>query len=265
MSETLIHPSAIVEKGAELAQNVKIGPFCIVGENVKIGANTELKSNVIVRGHTQIGEGNTFYPFCTIGLEPQDLSYKGEPTQTIIGDHNQIREYVSIHRATLKENQVTQLGNNCLIMGYSHLAHDCIVGNNVILVNGCQLAGHVKISDRVIMGGGTKVSQFISIGKGAYIGGGTGIDRDIPNYCTAYGNRVQLKGINIIGLKRMGFSRDDISEAVDFYRSMEASNLSPRAFVNNSSLMGDYLKNVLIQDIANFIDKSEIGLPPFMS
>ncbi len=259
-----VHPVSFVHPEAKIGNNVIIGPFCVIGPNVEIGDDCIFHSNVVVDGHTKIGKGNKFFQFGSIGAPPQDNSYKGEPTETIIGDNNTFREYVSIHRGTMKQDKKTIIGSNSLFMAYCHIAHDCLVGNNLTFANSVQLAGHVVIGDRIIMGGNTGVSQFVTIGKGAYIGGGSVIDRDIPNFCTAYGNRIRLKGINIIGLKRQGHSKEIVSEVVDFFRTMEASALAPRAFVSHAEFMEDYKSNVVIQEIAEFVRKSEIGIAPFM-
>lgn len=265
MSNSVIHPMAFVHPEAKIGNNVQIGPFCVIGPNVEIGDDCIFHSNVVVDGHTKIGKGNKFFQFGSIGAPPQDNSYKGEPTETIIGDNNTFREYVSIHRGTLKQDKKTVIGSNSLFMSYCHIAHDCTLGNNLTFANSVQLAGHVVIGDRVIIGGNTGISQFVTLGKGAYIGGGSSIDRDIPDFCTAFGNRIRLKGINIIGLKRQGFSKEEVSEVVDFYRTMEASALAPRAFVSHADLMQEYSKNQVIQRIADFIKKSEIGIAPFMA
>ncbi|MCE3013946.1 MAG: acyl-ACP--UDP-N-acetylglucosamine O-acyltransferase [Proteobacteria bacterium] len=261
---TQIHPLASVHPEAKIAEGVKIGPFCLVGPHVSIGSGTELISHVVVEGHTTIGKNNKFSQFCSIGAPPQDNSYKGEPTQTIIGDGNNFREYVSIHRGTLKQDGKTVIGNNSLFMASCHIAHDCTIGDNVSFVNAVMLAGHVNIGNRVIIGGSTAISQFVSLGRGAYIGGGSAIDRDIPNFCTAYGNRVRLKGINIIGLKRQGHDKAIISEVVDFYRTMESSALAPRAFISHPELMAEFSNNPIVKEISEFIKKSEIGIAPFM-
>jgi UDP-N-acetylglucosamine acyltransferase len=259
------HPMVFIHPEAKIGNNVKIGPFCVIGANVEVGDDCFFHSNVVVEGHTKIGKGNKFFQFCSIGAPPQDNSYKGEPTETIIGDNNIFREYVSVHRGTLKQDKKTIIGSNSLYMAYCHIAHDCNLGNNLTFANLVQLAGHVNIGDRVIIGGNTGISQFVTIGKGAYIGGGSVIDRDIPNFCTAYGNRIRLKGINIIGLKRQGHSKEAVSEVVDFYRTMEASALAPRAFVSHPELMEEFKNNAVIQDIAAFVAKSEIGIAPFMA
>jgi len=262
---SLIHPSSIVSPQAKIHESVKIGPFCIVGPNVEIAANTVLLSHVVIDGHTTIGEGNQFFQGCSIGAPPQDNSYKGEPTRTVIGNNNIFREYVSIHRGTLKENGLTTVGNNCLFMAYVHAGHDVGIGNNVTIANSTNFAGHVKVGDRVIIGGGTNVSQFVTLGRGSYIGGASAIDRDIPVFCTALGNRVYLKGINIIGLRRQGYSKQEISEVVDFYRTMEASALSPRNFVDHEEFMAEFKDNRVVQEMIEQIKKTEIGIAPFNS
>lgn len=262
---THIHPTAIVSPKAQLAENVVVGPYCIIGDNVKVGANSSLRSHVILDGHLEIGENNQFYSFCSIGTEPQDLTYKGEPTKVVIGNNNVFREYVSIHRGTLKEEGLTRVGNDSLFMAYVHVGHDVVIGNKCVIVNSVNFAGHVKIGDRVIIGGGTNVSQFIHIGRGAYIGGASGIDRDIPPFCTAYGNRARLKGINIVGMRRHGFEKPVISEVVDFFRLMESSALAPRNFVEKVDDMSDFINNEIVQEISKSIIMSEVGIAPFMS
>jgi UDP-N-acetylglucosamine acyltransferase len=258
-----IHPSSFIAKGAKIGNGVKIGPFCSISENVEIGDNTTLISHVVIDGHTKLGSGNTIYPHVAIGLAPQDLSYKGEPTRVEIGDNNTIREGVTIHRATLKENQLTKIGNNNYLMCYVHVAHDVILENNCIITNSVNFAGHVRIGDNCIIGGGTNISQFCKLGRGAYIGGGSGIDKDIPPFCTALGNRIKLKGINIIGMKRRGIPKAEISEMVEFFRLMEASSLSPKAFLEKSPVVSEYMSNSYILELSKFITESEIGIAPF--
>lgn len=262
---TTIHANSIVSDHAEIAPDVQIGPFCYIGPNVKIGPGCKLHSHVVIDGHTTIGRNNEFYQFTSIGAAPQDKSYKGEPTKTIIGDNNIFREMVQVHRATTKEIGETKIGSNGYFMTGVHIAHDCIIGDNVTLASYCGLAGHVHLDDFVIMGGSCGATPFITVGKSAYIGGASALDRDIPPYCTAYGNRIRLKGINIVGLKRRGGEKSDISEIVDFFRVMESSALSPKAFVENSELMEEYRNNNFISEIGKFISESKIGIPPFIS
>lgn len=261
----MIHPSSLIDPKAKIHESVKMGPFCIIGPNVEIGAECVLHSHIVIDGNTTIGEGNIFFQGCSIGAPPQDTSYKGEPTRTVIGNNNTFREYVSIHRGTIKENGITQIGNNCFFMAYVHAGHDVGIGNNVIIANSTNFAGHVKIGDRVIIGGGTNISQFVTLGRGAYIGGASAIDRDIPSFCTAMGNRVFLKGINIIGMRRQGYSKAEITEVVDFYRTMEASALSPRSFVDHTDLMAEFKDNKVVQEMVEQIRKTEVGIAPFNS
>lgn len=265
MSQERIHPTAIIHPEAQLAADVQVGPYCIIGPQVKIGAGCLLHSHVVIDGNTEIGERNQFYQFCSIGAPPQDMTYKGEPTLTRIGNGNIFREYVSVHRGTKKENEITEVKNNCLLMAHVHIGHDVMVGDHCVMANSVNLAGHVKVGDRVIIGGGTNVSQFVTLGRGSYIGGASGIDRDIPLFCTAYGNRVKLKGINIIGLRRQGYSKQVITEVVDFYRTMEASALSPRSFVDHEEEMREFRGNELIMEMVGEIRRSEIGIAPFIS
>lgn len=259
-----IHPSAVISENTKIGENVEIGPFCLIGPDVEIGDNTVLHSHVRIVGNTKIGASNQIFSFTSIGDLPQDLTYKGEPTTVEIGDHNIIREYVSIHRGTMKDRQKTTIGHHNLLMAYVHLGHDVDFGSHCVIANTTNFAGHVKVGDRVIIGGGTNISQFVTLGRGAYIGGGSGIDRDIPLFCTAYGNRVKLKGINIIGLRRQGYERQIISEVVDFYRLMEASALSPRSFVSNKDMISEFSHNEIIQLMIKSISESDIGIAPFV-
>lgn len=260
-----IHETSIVAPGAIIGKNVSIGPYCIIGEGANIGDNTRLHSHVVVDGDVTIGKNNEIYQFSSIGAPPQDLTYKGEPTKVVIGDNNVIREYVSIHRATTKEEGVTLVGSNCLIMAYVHIAHDCIIEDGCILTNLVNMAGHVRIGERSIIGGGTVISQFVSLGRSSYVGGASGINKDIPAFCTAYGNRIRLKGVNIVGMKRQGYSRQVIGEVVDFLRALETSPLSPSAYVEDSELMADYKDNQVIEEIVGNITSSRLGIAPFLS
>lgn len=260
-----IHPTAIISDGAKLHESVKVGAYSIIGPQVSLGEGCVVHSHVVLDGNTTAGLNNEFFQFGSIGAPPQDLTYKGEDTKVVIGDNNVFREYVSIHRGTTKENYVTTVGNNNLLMAHAHVGHDVVMGNNCIIVNSANIAGHVKIHDRVILGGACSISQFSTLGRGAYIGGATAIDKDIPPFCTAVGIRARLKGVNIIGLRRAGYSKEVISEVVDFFRSMETSPLAPRAFVEHKELYEDFKDNVLVQEMVEMISKSEVGIAPFMS
>ncbi len=263
MNEIKIHPTAIVSTNAMIDESVRIGAFSIIGPDVILGKNCIVHSHCVLEGVLEIGEGNEFFPFCSIGAPPQDLTYKGERTVVRIGDNNIFREYVSIHRGTMKEDLITEIGSNCFVMAHVHFGHDVRVGNHCIIANSTNFAGHVKLGDRVIIGGGTNISQFVSIDTGAYIGGASAIDRDIPAFCTAYGNRVKLKGINIIGLKRRGISRQIISEVVDFFRLLESSGLSPSAVIENEEMMQPYSNNEIVELIKGRIRNTKVGIAPF--
>ncbi len=260
-----VHSTAIVDPKAILGNDVFVGPYCIIGENVKIGNGTKLISHVVIEGHTDIGERNEIHQFSSIGVPPQDKSYKNEPTKTLIGNENLFRENCTVHRATLKQDKITVIGNNGFFMTGVHFAHDCNIGDFVTMANQTMCAGHVVVGDYVQMGGACGVTPFCHVGRGAFIGAASAIDRDIPPFFTAFGNRIRLKGVNIIGLKRRGFTKEEISEFIEFYRMMEASALSPRAFVNHVDNMKDYKNNTVINEVAESISRSEIGLPPFMS
>lgn len=263
--ESGIHPTAIISQGAKLGQNVTVGPWSIIGPHVEIGDDCRIHSHVTIDGHTTIGKNNEFHPYCLIGAPPQDLTYKGEPTKVVIGDNNIFREYTNVHRATMKENQVTKIGSNCFIMGQTHIAHDCVLGDYVIVANNADIAGHAKIGDRVYFGGVCSVSPFCKVGRGTFIGGASAIDKDVPMFCTAIGNRIKLKGINIVGLRRNGFDKKVISQLVDFYRKMEDSQLSPRSFVSQPNVQEEYGNNELIQEMIDFIKESKGGIAPFIS
>lgn len=260
-----IHPTAIVSEGANLHKSVKVGPYSIIGPQVTLAEGCVVHSHVVLDGNTTVGKNNEFFQFGSIGAPPQDLTYKDEDTKVVIGDNNVFREYVSIHRGTTKENYVTTIGNNNLLMAHAHIGHDVVLGNNCIIVNSANIAGHVRIHDRVILGGASSIAQFSTLGRGAYIGGATAIDKDIPPFCTAVGIRARLKGINIIGLRRAGYSKEEISEVVDFFRVMESSTFAPRAFVEHKELYEDFKDNILVKEMVEMIGCSEVGIAPFMS
>jgi UDP-N-acetylglucosamine acyltransferase len=207
-----VHPTALVDAGAKIAADVEIGPYCVVGANVTLGSGVKLLTHVVVEPRVSIGAGTVVHAFTALGLPPQHLRYKGEPTRLEIGKNNVIREHVTVHRGTEQGGGVTRVGDDCLLMVGAHVAHDCDLKNNVILTNGVALGGHVQIGEYAIVGGQCGVQQFVRIGKHAMIGGKTGVDKDIIPYGSAQGNRAKLSGLNLIGLKRRGFSRDDIQK-----------------------------------------------------
>jgi UDP-N-acetylglucosamine acyltransferase len=246
-----IHPSSIIDSNASIGNNVEIGPFCTVGPGVKLGDGCKLISHVVLEGDTHIGNDNVFYPFSIIGTEPQDLKYHQEKTGLIIGQGNVFRESVSVHRGTVTGLGETRIGDDNLFMGYVHVAHDCVIGNRNTLANYVGLSGHVTIDDFVTLGGQVGVVQFLRIGSYAYIGGASVIDKNIPPYSTGYGNRIEIKGVNIVGLKRSGHSREVISAISDAHRIYFRSELSEvEALRRIEAEMGDIEE---IQQFTNFL------------
>ena len=217
-----IHPSAIVDPKAEIAADVTIGPFCAVGPDCSIETGVTLRSHVTVSGHTRIGEGTDIFPFASIGHEPQDLKYHGERSRLEIGRNNKIREYVTMNPGTEGGGMLTKVGDNCLFMVGAHVAHDCLVGNNVILANNATLAGHVVVGDFVVIGGLAAVHQFVRIGAHAMIGGMSGVENDVIPFGSVMGPRANLSGLNIVGMKRRGISKDDIHSLRSAYRMLFA-------------------------------------------
>jgi UDP-N-acetylglucosamine acyltransferase len=205
-----IHPSAIIDPKAQIGSNVSIGPFCVVGANVTLHDNVELKSHVVVEGHTTVGEGTRIFPFASIGHAPQDLKYKGEPSELIIGKNNTIREHATMNPGTESGGMKTVIGDNGLFMMATHVAHDCIIGNRVIMANNATLGGHVQVGDHVLIGGLAAVHQFVRIGSFAVIGGMSGVESDVIPYGRVKGERAHLAGLNLIGLERGGFEKDTV-------------------------------------------------------
>ena len=214
----MIHKSSFIDTKAKIEKNVKIGPFCYVGSKVHLKEGVELISNVHIEGNTKIGVGTKVYPFASIGTAPQDLKYKGENNSLDIGEGNIIREYVTINPGTVGGGSKTVVGNNCLFMISSHIAHDCRIGNNVVIANNVPLGGHVTIEDNVVIGGNSAVQQFTRIGRLAMIGGMTGVLKDVIPFGLSFGNRNYLKGINLIGLRRKKYDNKKIMELDQAYK-----------------------------------------------
>ncbi len=247
----MIHPSSVVSESAEIDQSTKVGPFCVIGENVKIGRNNNLISHVSIVGNTIIGENNTFYPYSSIGSEPQDLKFKNEKTFLEIGNNNKFRENVTINPGTKGGGFKTQIKNNCLFMVGSHIAHDCKISSNVILANNATLAGHVEIDENAILGGNSAVHQFVRIGKFAMVGGMSGVEKDIIPYGLYLGIRENLKGINLIGLKRKGLSSSYIN---NIHRNIKNIFNSKDTIINNINKIEKESKTVPeIKEIIDFI------------
>lgn len=220
---TTIHPTAIIEAGAQLGENVQIGPFCTIGANVSLGDGVILKSHVTIDGYTSIGKKTEIFPFASLGHAPQDMKYHGEPSKLHIGSHNIIREYTTMNPGTEGGGMVTTVGNHCLFMVSTHVAHDCKVGDHVILANNATLAGHVEVGDYAIIGGLSGIHQFVRIGHHAMIGGMSGIEADVIPYGVTTGERASLSGLNMIGLKRRGFDKATIHALRHAYRDIFTS------------------------------------------
>ncbi len=249
----MIDKTAIINKDAKVHSSVKVGPYTVIGPNVVIGENTDIQSHVSITGNTKIGKGNKIYPFVSIN-DPQDLKYNGEETSLVIGDNNKIREYVTINPGTISGGGKTVIGNNCLFMISSHIAHDCKVGNNVIIANNVPLGGHAIIEDNVVIGGNSAVQQFTRIGKMAMIGGMTGVLRDVIPYGLSTGNRNSLQGLNLIGLRRAKFENKDILGLSEAYKEIFATkNINE----NISKLNGTFQENPLVKEVIEFITKDK--------
>ena len=245
-----ISKSSIISEGAKIADNVSIGDFCYIGPNVSINENSKIMSHVHISGDTTIGTGNIIYPFASIGTDPQDLKFKGEKNKLIIGNNNKIREYVTINPGTEHGGGVTKIGNNCLLMISSHIAHDCDVADNVIIANNVPIAGHCIIENDVIIGGNSAVQQFCNIGKGAMIGGMTGVNKNVLPYTLVTGNRCAYENLNLIGLKRKNFNNIMITEYKKF---IESKNFNNSEFENNDNSLILEAKQFLKRNINKII------------
>jgi UDP-N-acetylglucosamine acyltransferase len=249
----MIHKTAIIDPKAKIASSVEIGPYCVIGPNVEIGDNTIIQSHVHISVSAKIGKGNRIYPFVSIN-DPQDLKYNGENTNLVIGDNNKIREYVTINPGTAGGGGKTTIGDNCLFMISSHIAHDCQVGNNVIIANNVPIGGHAIIENNVIIGGNSAVQQFTRIGKMAMIGGMTGVLHDVIPYGLSTGNRNSLQGLNLIGLRRAKVENKDILGLSEAYKEIFATkNINE----NISKLNGSFQENPLVKNVIDFITKDK--------
>lgn len=254
---SLIHASAVIEKGAILGANVSVGPFAHIGANVKIGDDTSVASHAVIQGNTTIGKNNRIFPHAAIGTIPQDLKFSGEHVELIIGDNNTIREFTLFNPGTKGGGSITKIGNGNLFMGYVHLGHDVIIGDNCILANGAALAGHVELGNHVVIGGFTPIHQFVHIGDYAMIGGASALAQDVPPYCLAEGNRASLRGLNLTGLRR-NMERDDINALKIAYKELfEKGNplqeVAQKLFENSTSQK--------VKLLCKFIMTSTRGIP----
>ena len=251
-STVRVHASAIVEPGARLGEGVEIGPWCHVGPEVSLGDGVRLVSHVVVSGDTSIGEGVTLYPFCTVGLAPQDLKYRGEPTRCEIGPRTQVREHCTIHRGTVTGAGVTRVGADCLLMAVVHVAHDCEIGDGVVIANNVVMGGHVGIGAGAVIGGAAALHQFVRIGRGAMVGGVSGVEADVIPFGSVIGNRARLSGLNVIGLRRRGVNRSDLH---DFRLAMRRLFGPVGVFsVRLATVRDAYGANPLVAEVLSFID-----------
>lgn len=248
---TDIHPTAVIAPEASLGAGVNVGPYCIIGPQVTLGDGVSLHSHVVVDGRTTIGEATKIYPFASVGLQPQDLKYKGEASTLIIGARNQIREHVTMNPGTEGGIMETRVGDDCLFMIGSHVAHDCVIGNHVIMANNATLGGHVEVGDYAIIGGLAAVHQFVRIGAHAMVGGMSGVEQDLIPYGSAMGERARLRGLNLVGLQRRDFSRNDIHTLRTAYRLLFAQEgtLSERV----DDVVDMYGDSSAVMEIVEFI------------
>jgi len=253
----MIHPQAIIDPTAKIADYVSIGPFTVIGANVEIDSGTTIASHVVINGPTKIGKDNRIFQFASIGEEPQDLKFNDDPTELIIGDRNTIREYVTLHRGTPGGGGITRIGNDNLFMASSHVAHDCQLGNHIILANASALAGHVVVEDYVIFGGYTTVHQFVRIGAHAFSGFSTAIDRDVLPFFTVAGNRARAIGINKEGLKRRDFSSESIRALQEAFKLLIKSSCSHKVALEKVEELA--LQDENVRMMVDFLDTSERG------
>ena len=255
----MIHPTAIIEPGARVAESCRIGPYCVIGNEVELGDGCRLVSHVHIMGPSKIGARNTFYPFSAIGMDPRDVSYDGERTTLEMGDDNDIRECVTINRGTAKGGGVTKIGSHILIMAYTHVGHDCVIGDHAMLVNGATIAGHVTVEEWAVVGALCPVHQFVRIGAHSYIGGGTTITQDVlPFSKTSAARENRAYGLNSVGLKRRGFSDERIKKLHHAYRVLLASKLNTSQALERLRSEGDLGNDV--EMLVRFIESSDRGV-----
>ncbi len=258
MSDLLIHPTAIVDSKAELDIDVTVGPYAVIDAKVKIGPRTIIGAHSVIQGNTTIGADNRIFHFASIGAVPQDLKYHGEDSRLIIGDRNTIREFATLHVGTEGGGMLTRVGNDNLLMNYTHVAHDCVIGNANVIANGAQIAGHVTIQDRTVIGALVGIHQFVRIGESALLGAGSMVSQDVPPFCNATGDRARLHGLNTIGLHRQGFSPEVIAAIKHAYHIVFQSGLKTSEAIGK---MRDELPGVAeIERFIAFIEKSERGI-----
>ncbi len=254
----LIHSTAVVNKGSEVGKNVKIGAYAVIGPNVQLLDGVEVGPHAVIDGHTTIGKNSRIFNFASIGLDPQDIGYKGEPTRVEIGENCQIREFVSIHRGTEKGGGLTRVGDGCMLMAYSHVAHDCRVGERVVMANGVTLAGHVEIQEQAIIGGLTAVHQFARIGRNTFIGGASAISMDVVPFASAAGNRAKITGVNVVGLRRGGYSEEVIKAIRQAHRLIFRANMRLEQAVAEIESQSSNIPEV--QCVLEFLQSGQRGI-----
>jgi UDP-N-acetylglucosamine acyltransferase len=254
-----VHLTAIIDPGAKVHPSCEIGPYCVIGAGVELGERCRLLSHVAIDGPTRIGANNRFFPFCSIGMAPQDVSYAGEPTRLEMGDHNEVREFVTISRGTVKGGSLTRVGSHCLIMAYTHIAHDCVIGSHVIMANAATLGGHVIVEDWATVGALCPVHHYVRIGAHSFIGGGTTITRDVlPFSKTAAARDTHAYGLNAVGLERRGFSKERIHKIHHAYKVLLASKLNTTQALEKLKSEADRGEDV--DRLIRFIEESERGV-----
>jgi UDP-N-acetylglucosamine acyltransferase len=251
MSEPFIHPSSIVEPGAEIGESCEIGPFCHIGPQVKLGPGSRVRSHVVLWGNTQIGEGAQIFSFASLGNAPQHLKYRGEDTRLVIGRNCLVREYVTMNAGTAQGRFETTVGDNCSFFTGAHVAHDCVLGDNVTLINNVMLAGHCVVGDFATIAGGSGIHQFTRIGHHAYVGGLAAVEGDVIPFGMVLGNRAYLSGLNVIGMKRAGFSRDAIRNMRKAYRMLFSDDLTFKE--NMDEVQAEFPDEPLVQDVLSFV------------
>lgn len=247
-----IHPTAVIHENAKIGQDVEIGPYCVVGEKVTLGDRCRLHSHVVVDGNTTIGEDTEIFPFASIGLPPQDLKFKGEDSRTVIGKRNKIREYCTIQPGTAADRMETTIGDDCLFMASTHVAHDCVVGNRVILANCATLAGHIVVGDGAFIGGLSAVRQRVRIGNNAMIGGMSGVENDVIPYGLVMGERAGLAGLNFTGLERLGFEKGDVQVLRAMFKTI-FENKDGTFATRLEKAVNEPNKNILVERVLDFI------------
>ena len=254
----MIHPSAIVGAGARLGRDCHVGPYCVVGDSVRLGDRVRLESHCVVDGDTEIGDETHVYPFASIGLASQDLKYGGEPARTIVGRRCRVREFVTVHRGTAGGGAVTRVGDDCLLMAQSHVAHDCVIGDGVIMANGATLAGHVEVSDGANIGAYSGVHQFCRVGREAYVGGYSVVVKDALPYALTVGNHARCYGLNHVGMKRRGYPPATIDTLRHAFHLLLASKLNTTQAV--AAIRREIADSPEVDLLVRFIESSERGV-----